>query len=136
MRCCDVPEFYTEMAQAARELLAPTSEGGLGQGDIALVRYTPAPPTANPWEPPAPPEREITVLDGAARGVGKELIGAPVENGGQIVATDLTVIVAPWGGAYEPGDVLTVDDESVTVLKVENIPAAGPVCAVRFVVRK
>lgn len=124
------------MAQAARELLAPTNDGGLGQGEIALVRYVPGPPPANPWDPPAAPEREVTILDGAARGVGKELIGAPVENGGQIMATDLTVIVAPWGGEYAPGDVLTVDDASVTVLKVENIPAAGAVCAVRFVVRR
>lgn len=129
-------DFYASMRQTAIDLLAPTSEGGLGQGTIELVRYVVAPAPANPWDPPAPQEREITVLDGAARGVGKEMIGTPVENGGQIVATDLQVIVAPWGGAYEPADVLELDDKSVTILKVENIPAVGTVCAVRFVVRQ
>lgn len=129
-------DFYTEMRQAAIDLLAPTGEGGLGQGSIALVRYAPGPPPANPWDPPSEPERDITILDGAARGVGKELIGAPVETGGQIVATDIQAIVAPWGGAYEPGDVLELDGDPVTILKVENIPAVGIVCAIRFVVRR
>lgn len=128
--------FYEDMAQTARDLLAPTDEGGLGQGTIALVRHVPGAPSANPWDPPATPSREVTVLDGAARGVGKDLIGAPVETGGQIVATDLQVIVAPWGGEYAAGQVLEIDGAPVTVLKVENIPAAGPVCAVRFVVRR
>lgn len=128
--------FYEDMAQTARDLLAPTDEGGLGQGSIELVRYVPGAAGANPWDPPAPPSREVTVLDGAARGVGKELIGAPVETGGQIVATDLQVIVAPWGGEYEPGQVLEIDGAPVTILKIENIPAAGTVCAIRFVVRR
>ncbi len=128
--------FYADMAQAARELLAPKDEGGLGQGSIVLVRYGDAPAGQNPWDAPLPPSREKTPLNGIARGVAKELVGSPVENGGQIVATDLQAIVAPWGGEYAPGDVLEIDGSSVTVLRVENIPAAGPVCAVRFVVRR
>lgn len=129
-------DFYDEMAGVTREMLAPTSEGGLGQGKVALVRYVPGPPPANAWDPPSPPSRQVTPLDGAARGVGKELVGAPVENGGQIVATDLQVIVAPFAGEYGPTDVLEIDDAPVTVLKVERIPAAGVVCAVRFLVRQ
>ena len=128
--------FYADMRQTAIDLLAPTDEGGLGQGDIQLVRYVPGAPPANPWDPPAPSTRTVTPLDGAARGVGKELIGTPVETGGQIVATDLQVIVAPWGGSYDPGDVIEIDGTPVTVLKIENIPAAGTVCAIRFVVRR
>lgn len=129
-------DFYDEMRAAATELLARTSQDGLGQGSIQLVRYVEATPPANPWDPPAPPTRQVTVLNGVARGVGKELIGAPVENGGQIVATDLQVIVSPWGGAYQPTDVLEIDGEPVTILRVRNIPEAGTVCAIRFVVRQ
>ncbi|SNT19634.1 hypothetical protein [Sphingopyxis indica] len=129
-------EFYADMRQMATELLAPTSEGGLGQGSIEIVREVPGAPGANPWDPPAPSTYARIPLDGAARGVAKELIGAPVETGGQIVATDLMVIVSVWGGAYEPGDVLEIDGAPVTVLKVDNIPAAGPPCAIRFVVRR
>ena len=128
--------FYEDMRQVAIDLLAPTDEGGLGQGKIELVRYVDGPPPANPWDPPAEPSREVTTLDGVARGVGKELVGLPVETGGQIVATDLVVLVAPWGGEYGPGWVLEVDRLPVTVLKVENIPAAGLACAVRFVARR
>ncbi len=128
-------DFYDEMRQTAIDLLAPTSEDGLGQGSIALVRYVPGPAPANPWDAPSEPTREVTPLNGAARGVGKELIGAPVETGGQIVATDLVIIVAPWDGAYEPADVLELDGKPVTVLSIKNIPAVGIVCAVQFVVR-
>lgn len=132
----DVGEFYADMRQAAIKLLAPTDQGGLGQGKIELVRYVPGAPPANSWDPPSPPSRQVTTLNGAARGVGKEMIGAPVETGGQIIATDKQVIVAPWGGAYDPGDVLELDGAPVTVLKVENIPAVGTVCAIRFLVRQ
>lgn len=123
------------MADMVQELLAPTSEDGLGQGSIALVRYTAGAPGPDPWSPPSTPTRTVTALKGAATGVAKELIGTPVETGGQIVATDKMVIVAPWGGSYEPSDVLELDGDPVTVLKVENIPAVGTVCAVRFLVR-
>lgn len=129
-------DFYADMRGVTMELLAPTSEGGLGQGTIELVRYINGPAPANPWDPPAASEREITVLDGAARGVGKDLVGLPVETGGQVVATDLQVIVAPWGGAYQPADVLQLDGSPVTILKVEKIPAIGTTCAIRFVVRQ
>lgn len=129
-------DFYSEMADVAREMLAPTDEGGLGQGKIEIVREVPGAPGPNPWDPPLPPTYTRTALDGAARGVSKDLVGLPVETGGQIVATDLQVIVAPWGGAYEPADVLELDGVPVTVLKIENIPAAGTVCAVRFLVRR
>lgn len=129
-------DFYAEMRQAAIDLLAPTDDGGLGQGAIDLVRYVPGPPEPNPWDPPTPETREVTPLNGAARGVSKELVGLPVETGGQIVATDLQVIVAPWGGEYEPGHVLEIDGAPVTILKIENIPAAGTVCAIRFLVRR
>lgn len=129
-------DFYDDMAQMARELLAPTSEGGLGQGVIELVTYTPGAAGPDPWSPPAEPTRNATVLDGVARGVGKELIGTPVENGGQIVATDLIATVAPWGGEIDPAQVLEIDGSPVTILSVEDIPAAGTVCAVQMVVRK
>lgn len=127
-------DFYTEMAGVATSILSPTSQGGLGQGKIELVRYADNPP-ANAWDPPRPPTRTATLLKGAARGVSKEMIGAPVQNGGQIVATDLVVIVAPWGGQYAPADVLEIDGKPVTILSVSNIPAAGIVSAIRFIVR-
>lgn len=131
-----MPDIYTRMRSTARRLLAPTDQGGYGQGEITLVRYAAPPADPNPWSPPSPAIRRLTKLDAVARGVGKELVGTPVDNGGQIVATDLVLIVSPWDGQYEPGDVIEIDGTAVTVLSVRNIPAAGTVCAIQFVVRR
>lgn len=134
-------DIYTRMQATARRLLAPTDLGGLGQGEIAIVRYVPGPAPANQWDAPTAPAPRRIPLDGAARGVGKELVGTPVENGGQIVATDLLVIVAvPESGYnaddYEPADVLEIDGAPVAVMSVKNIPAAGIPCAIQFVARQ
>lgn len=128
-------DFYEQMAAVAAKLLAPTSEGGLGQGDVRSVTYTPAPPPANSWEPPGDPAPTPIVLKAAVRGVSEEYIGAPANDGSLIVGTDLQVIAAPWGGEYEAGAELQIDGKSVTVLRVMPIPAAGTVSAVKFIVR-
>lgn len=128
--------FYSDMAAVAAELLAPESQGGLGQGSIVLVRYTPAAAGANPWDAPGAPTPTRTTLAGVVSGVSKELVGTPVADGTAIVATDLQVIVAPWGGSYDPGDVLELDGTPVIVLKVQNIPAVGTVAAVKFIARR
>jgi len=129
-------DIYTRMRATSQRLLAPTNKGGLGQGKIELVRYTPAPPPPNLWDAPLEPVRQVTPLDGVARGVGKEMVGAPVENGGQIVATDLLLTVAPWSGSYKPTDTIEVDGSPVTILSCKNIPAAGTACAIQFVARR
>ena len=133
-------DFYDDMRAVGRDLLAPTSGGGLGQGEIAITRYAAGPPPDNPWDAPSPPTPTRIPLDGAARGVGKELVGTPVENGGQIIATDLLIIVSvPESGYsandYQPTDVLEIDGSPVTVMSVKNIPAAGPPCIIQFVAR-
>lgn len=130
-----MPDFYTEMAGVATELLSPTSAGGLGQGVIKLVRYTPV-ATTNPWDAPLPPTRTETLLLGAARGVSGKFVGMEVAPGNPIVATDLQVIAAPIaGGGYQPGDVIEIDGKPHQVLRYDNIPAAGIVSAIRFIVR-
>ena len=54
-------DFYQEMAQMADELLAPTSQDGLGQGRIELIRKLPdIRNQAEPWSPiSVPPQREV-----------------------------------------------------------------------------
>jgi hypothetical protein len=47
--------FYEDMQQVARDLLAPDTAGGLGQGAITIVRTTPGTPDpAQPWVPVTP----------------------------------------------------------------------------------
>jgi len=125
-------DFYSEMRQMAEELLAPTSQGGLGQGSIVLSRQS-STPGANPWDPPVTTTTTET-LKGAVRGVSKELVG--VEMGGTVIlASDRQVICAPPKMGYTAGDTLVVDGVPVHIVAVENIPAAGITSAVRFIIR-
>lgn len=127
-------DFYEQMRQMASELLAPTSQGGLGQGVIVLVRSTPGTPNPNaPWEPVTPTVTTET-LKGAARGVDSRLVGTEV-GGAVILATDKQIICAPPVMQYQAGDTLSVDGVPVHVIAVEKIPAAGVTSAVKFIVR-
>ena len=129
-----MPEFYTEMAAMARNLLAPTSAGGLGQGEIVLVHKTPGAPNPNaPWEP-VQPALQNEPLRGAVRGVSKELVG--VEMGGTVIlASDRQAITEVPSISYKPSDSLTIDGVPVQVIGFERIPAAGIASAVRFTIR-
>lgn len=127
-------DFYQELAKMARDLLAPTSQGGLGQGVIKLISKTPGViDPSKPWEPVQPVITE-QVLRGAVRGVGKELIG--VEVGGTVIlASDRVAICEVPSQPYTGGDVLSVDGVPVHVIAVEKIPAAGITSAVKFTIR-
>lgn len=125
-------DFYSEMAQMAAELLAPTNEGGLGQGSIVLSRQS-STPGANPWDPPVTTTTTET-LRGAVRGVSKELVGAEI-GGTVILASDRQAICAPPQMGYTAGDTLIVDGVPVHIVAVQKIPAAGITSSVRFIIR-
>ena len=116
----------------ARDLLKPDSQGGLGQGKIEIVRVTTV-PGANPWDPSTTTTTKET-LRGAAKGISKELIGTEI-GGTVILASDREVICEVPKSTYKPTDALMIDGETVTVLSVQNIPAAGITAAVKFIVR-
>jgi len=125
-------DFYESMRQTAEELLAPTNQGGLGQGSIVLSRQSSV-PGANPWDAPTI-TTQTEQLRGAVRGVSQELIGTEV-GGTIILASDRQAICAPPSMGYTAGDTLVVDGVPVTIISVQNIPAAGTVSAVRFIIR-
>lgn len=127
-------DLYSQLAAVAAQMLAPTSQGGLGQGQIILSHSVPGTPNPSaPWEPVTPTVTTET-LKGAARGVDKKLVGTEV--GGQVIlASDRQVICAPPSIQYTAGDTLSIDGKPVHILSVESIPAAGVASAIRFVVR-
>lgn len=129
--------FYDEMAGVARELLAPDEAGGLGAtaGTIVLTRIVRVPP-ANSWENPTETPQSETLL-AQAFGVGAELVGLPADepSNGVVLASDRMVISAVPAMGYRPGDLITIGSQAVAIIRVENIPAAGTVSAVKFVVR-
>lgn len=127
-------DFYADMGKMAASLLAPTDQGGLGQGELKLTRVTPG--VADPTKPwiPVQPTTQTETLSGAVRGVSEKLVGTEV--GGQvIVASDRMAICAVPVMKYKAGDVLSVDGVPVHIISFDNIPAAGTPSAVRFVIR-
>ena len=126
-------DFYTEMAAMTRGLLAPTSQGGLGQGEIVLTRKTPGTPGPNPWDP-VEPVTQAETLRCAVRGVSQRLVGA--EMGGTVIlASDRQAICEVPQMQYQAGDTLSVDGTPVHIIAFERIPAAGTTSAVRFTIR-
>lgn len=128
-----MPDIYTQMAAVAAQMLAPTSAGGLGQGQIVLSHATAGTPGANPWEPVEPTITTET-LKGAARGVDSRLVGTEV-GGTVVLASDKQVTCAPPAIAYTAGDTLTIDGVPMHIIAVEKLPAAGTTVAVKFIVR-
>lgn len=127
-------DFYSEMQKMARDLLAPTSAGGLGQGTIILTRtINGTTDPAAPWIPPVDTTQSEQIR-GAVRGVDKRLVG--VEVGGTVIlASDRTAITEVPAMTYTAGDTLSVDGKPVLVISVERIPAAGITSAVKFLIR-
>lgn len=126
-------DFYSEMADMVREVTAPTSQGGLGQGEIVLIRTAPGTPGANQWDPVEPVTQSET-LSGAVRGVSQRLVGT--EMGGTVIlASDRQAICAVPALNYQAGDTLSVDGTPVHIIAFERIPAAGVASAVRFTIR-
>ncbi len=124
-------DFYDDMKAMAAELLASTSEGGLGQGAIELVRTVTEPP-ANSWEIGEAME-QVTPLKGVAFGVSTALI-----DGSAIMAGDLECTCAAEGlesYAFAAGDVIRLDGKPRTVIRALRIPEAGTLVAMSFILR-
>lgn len=128
-------DIYTDLqVNFVPSILAPTSQGGLGQGTVILKHSEPgAPNPAEPWNPVEPVVTSET-MRAAVRGVDKRLVGTEV--GGQvIVASDRIATCATPKMEYAVGDTLSVDGKPVNILSVERIPAAGIAAAVKFIIR-
>lgn len=133
-------DFYADMAKMAKGLLAPTSQGGLGQGEIKLTHVIPGDSDPDkPWEP-VTPKKVTQVLRGAVKGIGKELVGTEVGgtvllSSSKLVSSDRIAICEVPSIPYTAGDVLSVDGVPVHILSYERIPAAGIAAAVKFIIR-
>lgn len=133
--------FYADMANMARELLLPDSQGGLGQGVVTVVRVVqnPRPDDWPAWQPWDDAETQETyLLRAAVSGVAEKYV-----DGVTILATDQMLICADYmelAGAVVPfdmevGDVINVDGKPLTTIRRIDIPGAGVKAAHKFVVR-
>ena len=124
--------FYDELQQVARDLLAPDTSGGLGQGAITLVRTTPGTPDpSQPWVPVTP---TVTTEDvNQISNTKAEYVSA-----GTIVQTDLAyVIEAPRVIQPKPGDTVKVGGVHVGgIVHCEPFPAHGVTVLVKLWVNR
>jgi hypothetical protein len=116
--------FYDEMKAVADELL-----GEFAQGTVTLSRVVQT-PAVNDWDEPSEAVTAYT-LQAVVRGVSKQFI-----DGTTILATDLQATVAVPSVVPVPNDLLLLDGDAVTVLRVDAIPAVGTVCAYRLFLRR
>lgn len=145
--------FYDEMADMARDLLLPDAQGGLGQGQITIVRteQTPKPVDWPSWEPWNGTETvKIYLLRGAVSGVAPKLV-----DGTTILATDQMLICADWQQLVSTkvgddpavasetlvpfdlkvGEIVQIDGKPVTTMQRIAIPGAGIVAAHKIIIR-
>lgn len=145
--------FYDDMRAMARDVLAPESDGGLGQGVITVIRTEQA-AKPNDWPSWEPWTGAVTIktylLRGAVSGVAKELV-----NGDTILATDQVLICADYmelistkvGDAaptlsstvvpfdLSVGEIVNIDGRPLTTLQRVPIPGAGVKAAHKFIIR-
>lgn len=127
-------DIYDRGQALTRRLLRPGSQGGMGQGSVVLTRTIKGEvDPEQPWVIPVDTTESETIR-AAVRGVSKELVGKGVGET-VIVESDRQAITELPKGTYTAGDVLSIDGKPVHILSVTNIPAAGTVCAVRFLIR-
>lgn len=103
------------------------------RGNVVLVRKTLS-PGENEWDDPVLTE-ETEALDAVVTGINAQMIGTPVTAGGPVfLASDRQVLCAT-PVEYGANDVIRIDGKAVTVLRVDNILAAGDPLAVKLFVR-
>lgn len=122
-------DFYQEMGEMVNELLSPSSSGGLGQGELVLVRPVDVSVPGDEHEfPPAQPALRWP-LRGAATSVMTSMTGTEPISEYQMRTTDKSIIFAPFGSEVEYGDFLEIDGMSFVIKSIKRIPAMGIVAA-------
>ena len=117
-----MPDFYSEMAKVARDLL-----GTFQQGAITLDVYTPG--TGGSPHNPTPGTYTAQKVTATARGVREFEADALVQ------VTD-TVVVMPPDVTPKLADRVTIDGVQHVIVKIDRKPQAGTVVAWLVYVRR
>lgn len=114
---------YLRMQAMASRLL-----DGAAQGEISVVSQVTSVDGATDLDRPTV-TRTYEITSGVARGVSSKYV-----DGETILATDLQIVLR-HDATVAVGDIIKIDNVSRAVVRLENIPAAGTVCAKRVFVR-
>lgn len=136
-------DFYQEMAQMAEEMLAPTSQGGLGQGKVELIRKTVVRDELEPWQLPTETVQRETLRAAVSIIQSRFSSSAGYMGETMILEGDLQVVAAvpkqlDWipGGQNSATLYVQLDDGlEIPVVQVSTIPEAGTPVAIIFVAR-
>lgn len=136
-------DFYDEMAQMADELLSPTSQGGLGQGTVELIRRTATKDPLEPWQKPVVTEQRELLKAAVSIVQSRFSSSAGYMGETMILEGDLRVVSAvpkeiDWipGGTDSVSMFVQLDGGlEIPVVQVSTIPEAGIPVAIVFIAR-
>lgn len=114
---------YQRMASTAKRLITDNKQGLIEIGRTIVT------PGANSWDAPVTATTYARIAS-IAKGVSKRFV-----DGVTVLATDLELVATIDDYAPLPGDVIRIDGKRVAVISQSQIPAAGIICAWRFIVR-
>ena len=114
---------YQRMAATAKRLITDNKQGVIEIGRTVVT------PGANSWDAPTT-ATTYEQISAVAKGVSKRFV-----DGVTVLATDLELVATIDDYSPLPGDIVIVDGKRVTVISQSQIPAAGIICAWRFIVR-
>ena len=100
----------------------------LGQGDVSLVQITTVPGDEE-WLPPTTIET-VTPLQATVRGVAQEYV-----DGVQVLSSDLWVQMAVISPGPAVGDIIRIDGDDHSIMRLDRLPGAGAAVALRAWVR-
>lgn len=129
-------EFYQDGANFVVSITKPTSQGGLGQGNLQISRVVKgvADPST-PWVPAPDDVVQTEQTQGVVSGVETKLIGTAADSGAVILASDRMAVCSVPAIRPVAGDTLVVDGKPINIISVKPIPAAGIACAMKYVIR-
>lgn len=115
-------DFYSDMAKMVKDLLAPTSSGGLGQGKITLRKYTPTGliDEARPWLGKANGYEDFVVDQ-----IGSS--NTEYAQGDTTLVSDYSFMVTPPSKLPEVGWEVRHGGKTLgRIVNVVNFPPVGP----------
>ena len=135
-------DIYDEFAVMAREMLSPTSRGGLGQGTIVLLRYSQERNDLEPWKPAPSAQQPVReTLLGAASVVRSRFNSGSGMSGDTVVLEgDIRIIASiptmDWMLDTKRPLFVTIDGGvEMPVVMSSTLPSAGTPVALELIVR-
>ena len=111
------------MAATGKRIITQNKQGVIEIGRTVVTSG------ANSWDAPTT-TTTYDMIAAVAKGVSKQFV-----DGATVLATDLELVATIDDYSPLPGDIVRIDGKRVAVISQSQIPAAGIICAWRFIVR-